>query len=251
MAFASPEATRIPLGGRLVDQCEGVAPYIPCRQNSIVGEGAVGIAWLDSDLLQGRNLSLYRWSLGSQVIESSGFETADNVGFAVDIVERGAYRATFTADVVVYRSEVSEVPGADGFYRSLFDRAAGEVVELSRGDSVTYPLGTRDTVQSAFEGPDSELYVSTIVLAESDQTVLPLESGATLVGSSLLPMSLPEMMGGQVTDIAFFKLLFSEIRGEPTFPETSQFGDLLLGPIYSSAGRPEFAYMIWVQYSRG
>jgi hypothetical protein len=159
-------------------------------------------------------------------------------GVGVDVVVSGAYRATFDGPVVVTRP----VAGGDSTY---FYPDAGAAVELSRGDSVSYQLGTKTEVVNPLEV--TTLQFKSILFYEGDPTpenlVLDGNYRARLDGGESAELSVP-ISEFDTVQLTYIHLL----PGHPFPPEGTNWATPVLGPIASTlvGGGPDEGFVVWV-----
>lgn len=189
-ALASPEATALPDGR---GYCDRVAPSAPCA-----GQGEVGLAYVrfydSSDEAKAvTQVELQRWTIPANGEVVRSIEPKEVAGFAIDFVNDGLYQATFFAPVAVMRQEATEL-----FQIEYLE--AGTLVELGQGDSVTYPIDTRDRVVNGSDHGD--LVIRTAFLHSGDISAgnLMQLSNATseTIGTAILAKPLSDYYVGDV-----------------------------------------------------
>jgi mannose-6-phosphate isomerase-like protein (cupin superfamily) len=245
----SPEtfATILPSLNEYTDPCDGVAQYLACRPNTVIGEGQVLPQIAHETLRNGREVTLFRWSLGPDGSDSSSFDSTDHNGLAIDFVERGSYRATFSEPVVVYRGDVAIIP----VHQTFYDFLPGEIIELSRGDTVTYPLGSRTSVENPFSSLDSDLYAVTLVISESTEVLVPKNSSVTTVGSYRLERSLNDYLKEPSRTGAMFRVMYVQMPTNVDLATDTRGAVLALEPVHNEPGMGAFAYIVWLQFGAG
>ena len=118
-----------------VNPCPG-QPYFPCGPDMRVGFAFVAGSLYPSEAVTGSNVTMLGWQVApGDTITFDPNDLRVLPGIAIDIVTDGAYRATFSGPAMVTRSKPL---GTSSTYPK-----AGEVVELSKGDAVSFQQGTR------------------------------------------------------------------------------------------------------------
>jgi hypothetical protein len=130
-------------GTPVANVCDTVGQYLPCGPNPEVGPGMFDPSRLPAEALAVTKAQLQGWEVeGSGKVAFSAPHYPVS-GVAVDVVVMGAYRATFSAPVTVYRV----YPGGGGTFQ--FPEAVAQI-ELIRGDSVSYQIGTKTEMENPF-----------------------------------------------------------------------------------------------------
>jgi hypothetical protein len=225
-----------------VDPCAGVEPYLPCGTNPWIGQGMITTQGLTAAQRSVNKVQMQGWEIdaGEQVTITQGTDPV--VGIGADIVISGAYTATFSAQVLVSRP----TPGG-GTYFQRFD--ANAQVELSRGDMVTYALGTKQSLGNALTS--TMLQFKSILFSDGD--VSPESLGfsgnfrSRIDGDGALPANTWDH-----ADDGISVLVTYQNKGIPAPPEDADIG-LVLGPVASTlaGGGPDEGFAVWVSWAMG
>jgi len=226
-------------GTPVANVCDTVGQYLPCGPNPEVGPGMFDPNKVPAEALNVTKAQLQGWE-----VEGSGtvaFSAPHNpvTGVAVDVVVMGAYRATFSAPVAVYRA----YPGGGGAWQYP---EAGAQIELSRGDSVSYQIGTKTELENPFNG--WTLKFKTALFYDGDPS--PGNFGAAgnvqvhIDGDGTLPKPLAELGAPEISvEISYATLpeVGTPIRG-------TSFLTPVIGPVASTQvlGGPNEGFVVWV-----
>ncbi|HET7055720.1 MAG TPA: hypothetical protein VFI12_04605 [Thermomicrobiales bacterium] len=226
-------------GTPVANVCDTVGRYLPCGPNPEIGPGMFDPSRLPAEALDVTKAQLQGWE-----VEGSGtvtFSAPHNpvTGVAVDVVVMGAYRAKFSAPVTVYRA----YPGSGGVW--LYPEA-GAQIELSRGDSVSYQIGTKTELENPFNA--WTLKFKTALFYDGDPS--PGNFGAAgnvqvrIDGDGTLPKPLAELGAPEISvEISYATL--PEV-GAPISGTT--FLTPVIGPVASTQvlGGPNEGFVVWV-----
>ena len=237
--------TGTPTAGTLVaHDCVDVPRYFQCGATSSVGVGMVVPGKVQADALDVTKAQLQGWEVdGAETVSFSAPKSA-LTGMAVDVVVVGAYQATFSVPVAVARA----YPG--GNYSWEYPDA-GTVIELSRGDSVTYQIGTKTEVRNAFEA--ETLKFKTILFYEGDPSPENTAGGggfrARIDGDGTLPKPLGEL-GSPEVHVQLSYVTLAEGEAPPT---GTRFITPVFGPVASTQalGGPNEGFVVWVSTNAG
>jgi len=124
------------------DPCARFGPYHPCGgYGPIVASGLIAGSLYPDTVTDGvTEMEMSAWSINPGQRAVFPVWTNPPAGMGMDIVIDGAYAATFSGAVVVARM------GHGG--TNIDYPVAGDLVELTVGDSVSYALGTRGDVSN-------------------------------------------------------------------------------------------------------
>jgi len=161
-------------------------------------------------------------------------------GFALDFVVGGAYQGVFSTQVTISRS--------GGIYEYP---AAGTMIELARGDTVSYAIGAKEQMTNPLNA--IVLKVKTVVVFAD---VGPGQQGATgsfryrIDGEGTLPKPLTEFTGS-----AAFQLSYSNLALDPKYLQAQGGAHSwwVLGPVASRlvGGNPGSGFILWVSQPLG
>jgi hypothetical protein len=232
----TPEASETPEG--IVDPCSDRFASTPYGTRPWIGAGLITGASIPEEDLSVTNIQMQGWELegGDQVTFSDIGRALRGVG--VDVVINGAYVATFSTQVTVSRP----VLGGGG----RFDYVdANVVVELSRGDVVTYQLGTRIEVQNQFQSQALEF--QSILFYAGDP---PVENRAAtsrfeshVDGDSTLAEPLNHYASPDIT------VLITFLRQGCAVPQDTDTLHRVLGPVPTTiytGEAPGLGFIVWL-----
>jgi hypothetical protein len=210
--------------------------------------------WVDGLVVQA-NFSAEDAAVSKVQLQGWELEGSGNVTFAspinplagvgIDVVVAGAYRAHFSEPVVVARPIIGG--------GSLFEYPeAGSTIELSSGDTVTYPLGTKTDVLNVHE--ETRMHFKTILVYEGD----PSPENLTAEGDFRTRVDgdgeLPIPLADYETDVVNISLSYVHpIPGIPFPPADSQYRSFVLGPVASTlaGGGPDEGFAVWISFTLG
>jgi len=210
----------------------------------MVGTAIIVPANLPDEALKVSKVQMQGWEVpGSETVTFT--EPINPVtGVAIDVVVGGAYQATFSAPVVVSR------PSPEGTTFFQYPEA-GSSVELSRGDSVTYEIGTRREVKNRFSA--TAIQLKTILFYEGDASPENTLGGgqyqAKTEGDGTLPMALSDYSGSGVTVTLTYVHVPPDDSFSPHMPNMSA----VLGPVgnIEPQDNPNDGFVVWLSASRG
>ena len=226
-------------GTPVANVCDTVGRYLPCGPNPAVGSGMFDPSRLPAEALDVTKAQLQGWE-----VEGSGtitFSAPHNPvkGVAVDVVVMGAYRATFSAPVAVART----YPGGGNAWQYP---EAGAQIELSRGDSVSYQIGTKTELENPFNG--LTLKFKTALFYDGDPSAGNFGAAGNVQvrvdGDGTLPKPLAELGAPEVSvEISYATL--PEV-GAPI--SGTRFLTPVIGPVASTQvlGGPNEGFVVWV-----
>lgn len=242
-----------PVADASIESCGGAAPYFPCTgPGPLVGIGFVVGSLYDAQVTAGVNaFEMQGWTIDpGQSVSLVATSSTPVRGIGVDIVTGGAYAATFSGPVTVSRT---------GPLNTSFEYPApGTRVELSKGDGVSYALGTRTVISNPLES--APLLFKSLVFAPklkggaaatpAPESIEMAGGIATVVvdGQGTLPQALDEYDDGDMQ----IWLTYSQIHDPASFPPTIRSGAVVLGPVDAQDG-PEGTegYIVWAIQPQG
>lgn len=238
---ASPVVTP---SSEYVDPCAAFEPYVPCGVEDTLAVAYVAGSLYDAALTDGIDqVELQSWSIGSGMTVRIPEAPAQISAIGVDVVISGSYTATFTDTVTVSRTRPSGVITYD--YPN-----AGALVELDRGDAVSYPIRSRIVIANTLTSRPLEfksivLESKEVALGDSSMpdAAYPVEGAYELMvdGHGTLPQPLSDYGNREMTIF----LTYTEILPNVPFPPEGT-DRYVLGPVDSAPALNEDAgYVVW------
>jgi len=219
------------------------SPYLPCveLQEALASTEVRGT--FSAKARAASSVQMQTWTVYGGASVSFRAPTSPVAGVAVDFVLDGAYVATFDAVVTVTPAYVPQV--MIPVYTPL---AAGEPVELTGDDIVSYEVGTKRTVSNPLAG--TPLTLKTVLIYDGDPSLGNLVEGsegppafaATVDGDGKLPLTVGEY--GPLGPA----LLLNYVRVLDDYPFSSEVGGLrvVMGPVAGSADPTEVdGWVLW------
>jgi hypothetical protein len=232
---ATPESSGTPAA----DPCGNVPRYIPCGGNSEVGVGMFDPKSVPGEALAVTKAQLQGWELdGSETVQFST-PVEPVLGVAVDVVIMGAYRATFSAPVSVFRA----YPGGGGTWQYP---DSGTAIELSRGDSVSYQIGTKTEVENPFTA--TTLKFKTILFYDGNSSPENLMADGNfrirVDGNGTLTEPLAELGAPEIS----VRLGYISPMPGMELPSATRFYTPVIGPVASTQalGGSNEGFVVWV-----
>jgi hypothetical protein len=232
-------------GTPAADPCIAALPYVPCGYVAgMIGSAMIMPANLPNDALQVSRVQLQGWEVPGTATVTFTDSHNPVTGVAVDIVVGGAYLAEFSAPVVIAR------PSPEGtiFYQYP---EADSAVELSRGDSVTYEIGTRREVKNRFGA--TTLQFKTVLFYEGDASPDNALGGgqhqSEVEGDGPLPKALSDYSDGEIG----VWLTYAHVpKGDSLSPQVLNMS-AVLGPVgnIEAQDNPNDGFVVWLSASRG
>ncbi|HRA47955.1 MAG TPA: hypothetical protein PK819_07805 [Thermomicrobiales bacterium] len=241
LAPSTPAVTPEASPGVPAEGCLNASPVLDrCSMSQIEGRALLPLNQYSPEQLSASEVQMQGWEVdpGIQVpFVADGLQTQ---GAAVDIVVGGAYQGQFDAKVTVVR-----VGGANEYPEP------NTPIELARGDSVSYPIGTKVSMMNPLTS--IVLKVKTVVIfAGAD----PGQQGAT--GEYRFRVdsngSLPKPMADFENEVSF-RLTYSYQQLSPEYLQSqgTKYSWWVLGPNASRlvGGSPGSGFILWVEQGRG
>jgi hypothetical protein len=209
---ASPEASPGAMTEFTPEQLEGMYPL-----------DVIGTAFIDGGVLPRLGVPGpdYKATLFNVKIdpgsanEFNGDADSSVVGYVVDIVVDGTYKATFDGDAIVQHAIV--YPNENGMSEIV---SAGGTVELQRGDAVIYPYGQKRTVTNPLAL--TTLRFESIIFTNADVTrVEPNQSGDPMLfeAETAIPAEAFDYGNGGNQDAVQWQVRLERVYPESYNPE--------------------------------
>jgi hypothetical protein len=223
----------------VVDRCQVPSTARPYGANPLIAQGLIVGASFSEEVLAVTNVQMQGWKLAAGEEVQFADQGRETKGVGVDVVVNGAYAATFSTEVTVSRP----IPGGGG---GQFEYpGAHELVELSRGDAVTYQIGTRIDVQNKFQSQALEF--QSILFYAGDP---PVENRAAtsrfeshVDGDSTLAEPLDHYASPDIT------VLITFLRQGCAVPQDTDTLHRVLGPVPTTiytGEAPGLGFIVWL-----
>ena len=245
---ASPVAS--PETAEWVDPCPG-RPYSPCGSPAVIARAIFDGEFFSPRVLDASLVTMQGWEVAAGEVVTWLADPNPLVGVATDMVLEGTYVATFSGPAVVSRPDPM---GSGTTYP-----AAGEVVELGRGDTVSFELGTRVELSNPLSTQPLRFKSVVVHLERQVDTGAP-GSGQPIEGNpsggdvhisedgvGTLPKSLDTYPNRELA------LVLMYIQVQPGFPlptPTDRDG-IIVGPVDPIQEDIEEGYIVWANEVRG
>lgn len=245
---ASPEAS--PVTGEWIDPCPG-RPYSPCGSPDVMARAIVDGEIFSPDVLDASLVTMQGWEVAAGETVTWLADPNPLTGIATDMVLEGAYAATFSEPVMVNRP--------DAFGSSITYPEAGETVELSRGDTVSFELGTRVELSNPLATLPLR-FKSVVVHAQPEedtgepgtgQPVEGLPSGGDVRINTDGTGTLPQPLGDYPNRVLSLALMYIQVQPGFPLPEPTDHGQIVVGPVDPIQPEIEEGYIVWAFESAG
>lgn len=213
----------------LAERCETTDWYFGCSVLiQLVGHNFINLPGIDEPDRDVRQVQLQGWAIapGASLVGADAGDAAR--GVVVDVVLAGAYVATFDVPVIVSPGGVTN--------EVIQYLDAGAMVELVRGDSVSYQLGGLVEVHNPLSGQRVELKRAVIYEGDVSTFSATAEGVTTRVetdGVLPLPLGEYELYGNEVMVELWYLQVHEESYPPPYWQSEAT---LLLGPVDPQRG---------------